>query len=109
MEVCVSVCVRELVVCVVVFACYVCMCLVSHAFTEPLESSERHDTHTHTHSCSCTQTYKNTQIYVDANAHTPFGHAHERVHFNSRFQRRRVNAGLIFFFINYFSPQHDGM
>lgn len=106
MEVCVSVCVRELVVCVVVFACYVCMCLVSRAFTEPLESSERH---THTHSCSCTQTYKNTQIYVDANAHTPFGHAHERVHFNSRFQRRRVNAGLIFFFINYFSPQHDGM
>lgn len=52
MEVCVSVCVRELVVCVVVFACYVCMCLVSRAFTEPLESSERHDTHTHTHAAA---------------------------------------------------------
>lgn len=61
MEVCVSVCVRELV-CVVVFACYVCMCLVSRAFTEPLESSERH-THTlmqlhtdiqkHTDICRC--------------------------------------------------------
>lgn len=58
MEVCVSVCVRELVVCVVVFACYVCMCLVSRAFTEPLESSERHDTHTHAAAHRHTKTHR---------------------------------------------------
>lgn len=108
MEVCVSVCVFvNLCVSWSSHVIYVCVLSLVHSLSHWRAANDT--THTHTHSCSCTQTYKNTQIYVDANAHTPFGHAHERVHFNSRFQRRRVNAGLIFFFINYFSPQHDGM
>lgn len=69
MEVFVSVCVRELVVCVVVFACYVCMCLVSRAFTEPLESSERHDTHTHTLMQLHTDIQKHTDICRCKRAH----------------------------------------
>lgn len=79
---------------------YLCVLSVVHSLSHWRAANDTR----HTHSCSCTQTYKNTQIYVDANAHTPFGHAHERVHFNSRFQRRRVNAGLIFFLLIIFFP-----
>lgn len=89
-SVCLRVCVRELVVCRGL--CMLCMlCLFSRAVTEPHTLLQLH-----------TAMQKHTHIYIYMRPRTRLlgtqAHAHERVHFNSCFQRRRVNAGLIYFY-----------